>query len=97
MKILKNYAPPSPQQMEELKKYLGFSGRQMAGVAGLSGSNQWRKYTGGEKPREMSAHVLFFMAAQLELDDERLAAIARRMREIGAEVELDSWDHAEHD
>lgn len=48
---------------------------------------QWRKYTGDAHPRAMSPHILFFMAAQLALNDEELNRIISRMSEIGAYID----------
>ncbi|EUM08676.1 hypothetical protein L466_02976 [Enterobacter sp. BIDMC 30] len=58
----------------------------MADLAGLAGSNHWRKYTGGETPRIMGMHMLFFMAAQLALNDKELKKVLEKMREIGASI-----------
>ncbi|EOD1311498.1 hypothetical protein ACV66F_004278 [Salmonella enterica] len=59
----------------------------MADLAGVASNSQWRKYTGGESPRAMSPHILFFIAAQLALSDEDVAAVLEKMREIGAEIQ----------
>ncbi|EPV3658200.1 hypothetical protein OGY07_13255 [Citrobacter sp. Cs237] len=59
----------------------------MADLAGVASNSQWRKYTGGESPRAMSPHILFFMAAQLELSDKELTAVINKMREIGARID----------
>ncbi|WP_288887400.1 hypothetical protein [uncultured Citrobacter sp.] len=59
----------------------------MADLAGVASNSQWRKYTGGESPRTMSPHILFFMAAQLELSDKELTAVINKMREIGARID----------
>lgn len=62
----------------------------MADLFGVQGGRQWRKYTGGETPREISPHILFFAMARLELDAKTLDRILNRMREVGATIELDS-------
>ncbi|MCK8144437.1 MULTISPECIES: hypothetical protein [Citrobacter] len=59
----------------------------MADLAGVASNSQWRKYTGGETPRAMSPHILFFMAAQLALSDKELTAVINKMREIGARID----------
>ncbi|MGA3803673.1 XRE family transcriptional regulator [Ralstonia nicotianae] len=83
-----DYSPPTPQELRRLKEALGFTGEQMASLFGLAGNNQWRKYTGGEQPREMSAQMLFFGLARLELDDQSIGRILERMRKTGAQIDL---------
>ncbi|KAF1368544.1 XRE family transcriptional regulator [Yokenella regensburgei] len=87
MRLIEDYTPPSPEDLEKLKKQLGYTGNQMADLAGVASNSQWRKYTGGESPRAMSPHILFFMAAQLSLSENEVAKILEKMREIGAKVE----------
>ena len=87
MRLIEDYTPPSPEDLEALKKQLGYTGNQMADLAGVASNSQWRKYTGGESPRAMSPHILFFMAAQLSLSEDEVAKILYKMREIGARVE----------
>lgn len=58
----------------------------MAELAGVASNSQWRKYTGGAEPRAMSPHILFFMAAQLALDDKELSLIINKMKEAGAQI-----------
>jgi hypothetical protein len=82
------YTPPSTQHLQALKTALGATGVQMAELFGLAGDQQWRKYTGGHDPREMSPQMLFFGAAKLVLTDEEIERIAAKMREIGADVAL---------
>lgn len=83
-----DYSPPTPEDLRTLKEQLGFTGEQMASLFGLAGNNQWRKYTGGEQPREMSAHMLFFGLARLELDAKTIDRILKRMHETGATIDL---------
>lgn len=85
MKTILDYSPPSIDALATLKGELGYTGAQMADLAGLAASSQWRKYTGGAKPRELGAHILFFMAARLELSDAQIERVLARMRQIGAE------------
>lgn len=86
MRLINDYTPPSPEDLEKLKERLGFTGNQMADLAGVASNSQWRKYTGGAEPRAMSPHILFFMAAQLALDDSELTRVLDKMKEIGASL-----------
>ena len=86
MRLIKNYTPPSPEELTALKDSLGFTGNEMAELAGVASNSQWRKYTGGESPRAMSPHILFFIAAQLTLSDDDLQRVVSKMREIGASI-----------
>lgn len=56
----------------------------MAELAGVASNSQWRKYTGGLSPRAMSPHILFFIAAQLALNEDDLRRVIGKMMEIGA-------------
>lgn len=82
------YTPPTPQDLERLKQELKLSSAQMADLFGVQGGRQWRKYTGGETPREISPHILFFAMARLELDVEAIERVLERMRAAGAEIDL---------
>ncbi len=86
MRLINEYTPPRPNELENLKSHLGYTGTQMAELAGVASNSQWRKYTGGAEPRAMSPHILFFMAAQLALDDKELSLIINKMKEIGAQI-----------
>lgn len=86
MRLINDYAPPTPEDLNQLKEQLGYTGTQMADLAGVASNSQWRKYTGGESPRAMSPHILFFIAAQLALNDNELNKILEKMREIGAKL-----------
>jgi transcriptional regulator with XRE-family HTH domain len=81
--------PPSTAELEALKHRLGKTGNDMAAIAGLSDGRQWRKYTGGAKPREVSAQMLFFIAARLTLPEEQLESIYAQMRDLGADLTLE--------
>ncbi|MGF6664846.1 hypothetical protein QF000_006514 [Paraburkholderia atlantica] len=83
------YTPPTPSDLEKLKQELKLSSAEMADLFGVQGGRQWRKYTGGETPRDISPHLLFFAMARLELDSETLERILDRMRAVGATIELD--------
>lgn len=85
-----NYTPPSPAALRRLKESLNLTGEEMAGLFGLAGGQQWRKYTGGLEPREMGVQMLFLAAARLELRAKDLERVLERMRAIGAQVNLDA-------
>jgi transcriptional regulator with XRE-family HTH domain len=89
MKIIKHYAPPSTVDLEALKTRLNKTGNDMANIAGLSDGRQWRKYTGGASPREVSVQMLFFIAARLTLPEDQLEALYGEMRAMGAELAFD--------
>lgn len=84
------YQPPSPDDLARLKDELGLSSAQMAKLFGLSGGRHWRKYTGGADPQGISPQALFFGLAQLELSDAELSRVLKRMRLVGAEIDLDA-------
>lgn len=84
MRLINDYTPPSPDDLNRLKDELGYTGNQMADLAGVASNSQWRKYTGGESPRAMSPHILFYMAAQLALTPEELDRVIQKMQQIGA-------------
>ncbi|MGL9750803.1 MAG: XRE family transcriptional regulator [Symbiopectobacterium sp.] len=86
MRLINNYTPPTPDDLNSLKDALGYTGNQMEDLAGVASNSQWRKYTGGESPRAMSPHILFYMAAQLALSDDELHLFIKKMHEIGAET-----------
>ncbi|WP_308727086.1 hypothetical protein [Burkholderia cepacia] len=64
----------------------------MAELFGVAGGQQWRKYTGGAQPREMSPQILFFGAARLALSDEELRRVLDQMCRIGARILLDEQE-----
>jgi len=82
------YTPPTTEQLAAMKQELGLTGKQMAELFGLAGDHQWRKYTGGQQPRELSPQMLFFAMARLELDDAAIERILVRMRQAGATIDL---------
>lgn len=88
MKPVSHYSPPPAENLLQLKNSLGYSSNQMASAAGLAQGAHWRKYQGGERPRVLSLHSHFFLAAQLTLDDAQLERIYQAMRDHGADVEL---------
>ncbi len=83
---MKTYTPPTPADLRRLKDDLGLDGEQMAQLFGLAGKQQWRKYTGGDSPRDVSLPMLFLAAARLSLPPEAINTVLQRMRDIGAEV-----------
>ncbi|HGM7713162.1 XRE family transcriptional regulator [Serratia marcescens] len=86
MRLINEYTPPTTADLERLKSELGYTGNQMADIAGVASNSQWRKYTGGVEPRAMSPHILFFMAAQLALSNEELDRVLKKMVDIGAVI-----------
>lgn len=86
MRLINEYTSPTPKDLDKLKTELGYTGTQMADLAGVASNSQWRKYTGGTEPRSMSPHILFFMAAQLSLSNEDLSLILKKMKIIGAVI-----------
>lgn len=86
-----HYESPTPADLSALKDKLHFTGKQMAELAWLAGDQHWRKYTNPnpDKARQMSAHMLFVMMAQLELDAATMNRIITRMREAGATITID--------
>jgi hypothetical protein len=85
------YSAPTPADLRRLKESMDVTGQQMAELFGLGGDHQWRKYTGGQAPREMSAQMLFFGVARMALDAATLERVVERMRACGAEIDLNGW------
>lgn len=81
------YTPPTPEDLRELRDSLGLTQAQMADFVQVAGGQQWRKYTGGENPRKMNLHMLFFIAAKLELSEDEVDRVFKKMTEIGATLE----------
>jgi len=82
------YSPPKATDLQTLKNDLQRTGEEMADLFGVAGGQQWRKYTGGDSPREISPHILFFAMARLELDDAMIDRVLNRMRQVGATIDL---------
>ena len=89
MKGFQNYQPPTTDDLAKLKENLGMTGNELAALAGVADGRQWRKYTGGAAPREMSAPMLFLMAARLELSDAELDRVLAKMRDIGGRFDFE--------
>ncbi|EAN1794649.1 helix-turn-helix transcriptional regulator [Salmonella enterica] len=84
MRLINHYSPPTAENLQSLKDSLGYSGAQMADLAGVSSNSQWRKYTGKTSQRDMSLHILFYIAAQLALTEDELLRVMKKMQDIGA-------------
>ncbi|WP_261522977.1 XRE family transcriptional regulator [Burkholderia multivorans] len=82
------YTPPGTRDLATLKHELNMTGKQMADLFWLAGDHQWRKYTGGHAPREMSPHMAFVAAAQLCLSKEEFSRVLAKMEEFGARIEV---------
>lgn len=85
-RLINEYEAPTPEDLRRLKEQLGRNGTQMADISGLADGATWRKYTGGTKPRNLSAASLFYLAAQLTLTPEQLDSVINKMTEIGAKI-----------
>ena len=81
------YTPPTPNDLQVLREWLCLTQSEMADYVGVAGGQQWRKYTGGTNPRQMSFHMLFYVAAKQVLTDEEMQRVLDQMRAIGAHVE----------
>jgi len=88
------YTAPTTADLRRLKERLGLTGEQMAELFGLGGGQQWRKYTGGAEPREMGPQMLFFATARLLLDPKDIERVLEGMREIGADLILNSSEES---
>jgi hypothetical protein len=88
-----HYKAPTPEDIERLKKELAYDGTQMAALFGVADRRAFRRYTSkspmDKNKREISAHMLFFAMARLELSAECIERIIDRMRRTGAEIALD--------
>lgn len=82
-----DYRAPTAEQLQALKTALGLTGKHMAALACV-GEQHWRKYTGGAEPRDMPYPNLFHLAARLALSQIELAKIESKMREIGAQLDV---------
>jgi hypothetical protein len=77
---------PSTKDLNDLKTRRKATGKQMADMFWLGGDHQWRKYTGGAQPREMSPQMAFLGAAQMALTEEEFNRVLRTMETFGARV-----------
>lgn len=88
-----HYKAPTAADIERIKKDLGLDGTQMAKLFGVADRRAFRRYTSTstESRREMSAHMLFFAMARLELSAEYIERILDRMRRAGAEIAVEDF------
>lgn len=96
------YKAPSAEDVERLKKELGYDGTQMAELFGVADSRAFRRYTSKstieKNKREISAYMLFFAMARLELSADLIDRVLARMRATGAVIDLKSEpDNEEQD
>jgi hypothetical protein len=86
------YKPPSPEDIERLKKDLGLDGTQMAELFGVAGGRAFRRYTSksddAANRRDMGMHMLFFAMARLALKPKDIETVLAKMREAGATIDL---------
>jgi len=82
------FDPPTTKDLADLKTQRKATGKQMAELFWLGGDHQWRKYTGGQQPREMSPQMAFLGAAQMELTEDEFNRVLHRMATFGAHVRL---------
>lgn len=89
-----HYEPPQPEDIERLKTQLGLNGNQMAELFGVAGDRAFRRYTskstGAKNRRDVSAYMLFFAMARLVLKPKDIEAVLAKMREAGAEIDLNA-------
>lgn len=89
-----HYEPPSAEQVEQLKKSLEMDGKEIADLFGISDRRAFRRYTARDakdkNKRQISAYMLFFAMARLELSAEAIERILARMRQAGATIDLDT-------
>jgi hypothetical protein len=92
-----NYEPPIPEDLERLKDELGKSSGEMAELFGLASGRQWRRYLSTDKSnkRDMGMHMLFFAMARLVLPPEDIERVLKRMRKVGASVDLSATGEEE--
>jgi len=69
----RGYTTPTPEQFKGFLVRHKMTGAQAAHWAGLGGSNQIRKYTGGKKPRRVSYPLLFTLSAHALYSEDELA------------------------
>lgn len=82
------FSAPSTKDLNDLKSQRKATGKEMADMFWLGGDHQWRKYTGGQQPREMSPQMAFLGAARMELSEDEFNRVLRRMATFGAHVRL---------
>lgn len=78
------FKAPTTRDLNDLKNRRNATGKDMAELFWLGGDHQWRKYTGGHAPREMSPHMAFLGAARMSLTEEEFSRVLRYMETFGA-------------
>lgn len=73
------YTPPTPDQVREFLRAHSLTGSRAAALAGLSGSNKVRAYTGGANPHAVSYAIWFTWHAKTILPPETIAKIEAAM------------------
>lgn len=73
------YSPPTPDQVRGFLRAHGLTGSMAAGLAGLSGSNKVRAYTGGARPTVVSYAVWFVWHAKTMLPPDVVDSIEAAM------------------
>jgi hypothetical protein len=81
---MSGYTPPTPDKVREFLRAHNLSGAQAAALAGLSGSNKIRAYTGGADPARMGYAVWFTLHAKTMLPEKTLEKIEAAMIEADA-------------
>jgi hypothetical protein len=84
-----DYQAPTPKDLQELKEHFGLTAYEMARLFAVA-PEQWRKHTGGQSPREISATRAFFMAAFQVLTDEEIERVVAYMASFGARWNMDA-------
>lgn len=88
------FQPPTVQQLKQLKEDLGYTGAQMAQLLGLSSSRRWRDLVNESNPQGITPSSLFLGAARLTLGDKQIEQVLEKMRQIGAEIDLNADSQA---
>jgi hypothetical protein len=84
------FEAPTTRDLNDLKNRHNATGKDMAELFWLGGDHQWRKYTGGNSPREMSPHMAFLGAARMCLTPEEFERVLAYMETFGARVRATS-------
>lgn len=91
------YKALTTDDLVRLQKGLGYTGAQMAKFLGVSSDKQYRKYTGGKKPRVVSMHMLFWAMAHRVLKQKDIETVYDAMREAGAVLDPNAEAAPEQD
>ncbi|MEJ8820584.1 XRE family transcriptional regulator [Variovorax humicola] len=90
-----DYRAPTPKDLQELKEHFGLTAYEMARMFAAQ-PEQWRKHTGGQSPREISATRAFFMAAFQVLSDEEIERSSAWWRTWRASARAGTWTRSYH-